>query len=179
MEMNKGDKKVLNKSITILLILVAVFIVVVLVSGKNANKVDNYGEAVTKIPRDTSSSLKQAIVSIDNNLLVARVADSEASREKGLSGTHFLNEKSGMWFVFEEADQHGFWMKDTKIPLDIIWVDSFGTIVHMEENIRPESYPKVYTPPVPAQYVLEVMAGYADRNDIEIGDSIFVTPLES
>ena len=177
--MDKGDKKVLNKSIMVLLIVIVAFVIVLVLAGKKGSKTDGFGGSMTQREQvDTSGNLKQEIINIDNNLLVARVADSEESRKKGLAGTHFLNENSGMWFVFEEADAHGFWMKDMKNPIDIAWVDSFGQIVHMEENLQPETYPQVFTPPVPAQYVLEVSAGYFERNEIEVGDSIFVTPIE-
>ena len=172
--MNSGDKKILNKSIVILLIVVAAFVIVLIIAGKNGTKMDTF---TGNVGQNDISEMKKAIIKIDNKHLVAAVADREETRALGLSGTHFLNEQSGMWFVFEEADKHGFWMKDTKFALDIIWVDSSGKIVHMEENVQPESYPKVFTPPVPAQYVLEVGAGYAERNDIKIGDTINVTPI--
>lgn len=180
--MNTGDRKVMNRAVLVLLIVVAAFVLLLLVAGKNGTKSDDFGQGMTTDTntnkKDPSENLKQAVINIDNNLLVARVADSESARERGMSGTHFLNEQSGMWFVFEEADQHGFWMKDTKFALDIAWVDSFGVIVHMEQNIKPETYPKIFTPPVPAQYVLEVSSGYFERNDIKIGDTIHVTPIK-
>ncbi len=174
--MDKGDRKVLNKSIGVLLIVVAVFVILLLVAGKKGTKVGNFAGNLGQSAQEVANG--QAIVNIGGKQLVAQVADSPAKREKGLSGTNFLNEKSGMLFVFEEVGDHGFWMKDMKIPISIIWTDEFGTIVHIEENVQPESYPKVFTSPVPAKYVLEVSAGYTERNEIEVGDMILVTPIQ-
>jgi uncharacterized membrane protein (UPF0127 family) len=79
-----------------------------------------------------------------------------------------------MWFVFESAGGWAFWMKDTLIPLDIVWVASDGTIVTIAAGVAPESYPKAFGPEAPAQYVLEVPAGFAARHGIAEGDKVVV-----
>ncbi len=168
MEMEKGDKKVLNRSIIILLALVAVFVIVLLIAGKKGTKLDNFAETVTK----------QAIVNINGANLVAAVADTPLERERGLSGTHFLNGSNGMFFVFEEADDHGFWMKDMDKPIDIIWIGENNEVVDIRENVSPDTYPQVFKPSAPAKYVLEVMSGWASQNGIEIGHTIMVTDIE-
>jgi len=100
---------------------------------------------------------------------VELMATPEA-QAKGLSGREGLKENSGMLFVFPKPDYYGFWMKDMKFSIDMIWLDSAGKVVHIERNVAPETYPKVFTPALPANYVLEVIAGFSDQNSLKIGD---------
>lgn len=104
----------------------------------------------------------------------AFVADDDEERAQGLSGREHLNEEDGMLFVFDEAGIYSFWMKDTLIPLDIMWIDDGLKIVHIEKNVRPETYPASYRSPVPARFVLEVNAFFADTFNIKIGDRITI-----
>lgn len=166
--MENTDKKVLNRSIMILLIIVAVFVLLLLFAGKRGTKIENIASTITK----------QAIVYINGQNLVAAVADTPIEREKGLSGTHFINDKNGMFFIFDKADEQGFWMKDMDIPLDIVWINDSNQIVHIEENVSPTTYPKVFKPDVLAKYVLELNAGYVARHDIKIGDTILFTEVK-
>ena len=166
--MEKGDKKVLNRSIMILLGLIALFVIVLLIAGKKGTKLDNFAETVTK----------QAIVNVNGTNLVASVANTPLEHKRGLSGTHSLNGSNGMLFVFEEADEHGFWMKDMDYAIDIVWVDENNQVVDIKENVSPDTYPMVFKPSAPAKYVLEVMAGWVSQNSVEIGDNIMVTDIE-
>lgn len=104
--------------------------------------------------------------------VVAEVADTPAARERGLGGRTHLEEGTGMWFVFDTDGLWPFWMKDTLIPLDIIWVDAAGTIVHIASNVQPSSYPQSFAPATPARYVLEVPAGYTAARGITKGDLV-------
>jgi uncharacterized membrane protein (UPF0127 family) len=61
-------------------------------------------------------------------------------------------------------------MKEMNFPLDMIWIDGEGNIVDITRDATPESYPTVFTPVVPAQYVLEVSGGFSTAHDIHIGD---------
>jgi uncharacterized membrane protein (UPF0127 family) len=81
-----------------------------------------------------------------------------------------LAQNSGMLFVFEDMQQRGFWMKNTKIPLDIMFIDSDGIIVDVKENFQPcttEDCDVYFS--APAQYVLEVNAGFTAENSIYKG----------
>jgi len=100
------------------------------------------------------------------------IADTDYLRNKGLSETSSLASNYGMLFVFPEDDLYGFWMKDMFFPIDIIWIDKNLVIVHIETNVLPETYPKVFFPSVPARYVLELSAGQSDFLKLKIGDSI-------
>lgn len=74
-----------------------------------------------------------------------------------------------MLFVFEKADYHSFWMKDMKFAIDIIWIDEDKKITDITHNATPGTYPEIFKPSLPAKYVLEVMSGWIEKNNIEIG----------
>ena len=63
-------------------------------------------------------------------------------------------------------------MKDTRIPLDMFWIDSDKRIVHIEKNVQPSSFPKSYVSSQSAQYVLETNAGYANEYHISNRDDV-------
>lgn len=75
-----------------------------------------------------------------------------------------------MLFVFAEAEQYSFWMKDMNYPIDIVWIDANRQVVAITENATPESYPLKFTPPVPVKYVLEVRSGWNTRHRVKVGD---------
>ncbi len=100
------------------------------------------------------------------------VADTKESRVAGLSNVDSMQYYDGMLFVFETASTHGFWMKDMRFPLDIIWLDETGKIVHIEEQLSPDTYPRVFKPAQPARYVIELNAGVVAESNIAIGDQI-------
>lgn len=121
----------------------------------------------------TGSGLPRATV-------VAEVADTPQERARGLGGRESLEGGAGMWFVFEEDGLWPFWMKDTLVELDIIWVSADGTIVTIAHGAEPDSYPQSFAPTAPARYVLEVPGGFAARHGIAEGDKIIwqaKTPL--
>lgn len=108
-------------------------------------------------------------VTINGTAIAVTVADSEAERARGLSGKGSLAEGTGMWFVFDRPDYQGIWMKDMRFPIDILWFDEGLKLVHIEENVSPNTYPTVFKPATPAQYVLELPAGSTKLYGFEIG----------
>lgn len=103
-------------------------------------------------------------------MLTAEVADTAAEREQGLQNRTSLDDNAGMLFIFEEADTHSFWMKDTPLSLDILFLSSEKEIVFIEKNTTPLSTTLI-TPTSPVLYVLEVNAGYVEENGLEVGDA--------
>ena len=97
------------------------------------------------------------------------IADTDAERMRGLSGRDALGENAGMFFVFERTGYYGFWMKDMRFPIDIVWIGEDMRVAGITENISPETFPEVFYPPAPAQFVLEVPAGFSRSKDIRIG----------
>lgn len=98
------------------------------------------------------------------------LAITEYERMMGLSGRKNLPANEGLLFVFEEPGIYHFWMKDMNFPIDIIWLDRDLKIVHIQSNARPEDYPKLYEPAAPAVFVLEVVSGFAEKNNLQLGD---------
>ena len=75
-------------------------------------------------------------VCFENNCFDVDIALTESEKEKGLMYVEHLNENKGMLFVFENEGQHSFWMKNTLIPLDILWIDEDLNINHIEKNVQ-------------------------------------------
>jgi uncharacterized membrane protein (UPF0127 family) len=97
----------------------------------------------------------------------AEIVADDATRERGLSGRPSLCSECAMLFVFPDEGKYGFWMKGMRFPLDIVWVDGEGTVVHIERAVLPEST-QVYLPGNPARYVIELNAGAAAK--VRLGD---------
>jgi hypothetical protein len=108
-------------------------------------------------------------VTVGNTSISVEIARTEAAREAGLSGRTSLAPNTGMLFVFESEEVRGFWMKDMRFSLDIIWADASGTIVTILSDVTPQTYPKIFYPSAPATYVLEVPAGFAKSHGIAEG----------
>jgi uncharacterized protein len=97
------------------------------------------------------------------------LALTPAKRELGLMYRNHLDKDSGMLFVFRVSERLHFWMKNTEIPLDMIFANSSHKIVGIVANAEPYSLRSV-GPDANAQYVLEVNGGFCARHGIRIGD---------
>lgn len=111
---------------------------------------------------------------IASTSLRVHVVETPEERRRGLSGRTALAEGEGMLFVFPNAERYGIWMPDMHFAIDIVWLDEEYSVVHVKANATPESYPEVFTPPVPAWYVLEVPAGFTRTHSITVGTRAFV-----
>jgi uncharacterized membrane protein (UPF0127 family) len=112
-------------------------------------------------------------IQIGDQRLSVYVADTDASRELGLSGRNGLLPDEGMLFIFPIEGKFAFWMKDMKFSIDIIWVANDGSVIYIEKNISPDTYPKTFAPTSGlARYVLEVPAGFCDKKNIAIGSKV-------
>ncbi len=100
------------------------------------------------------------------------IADSDAERTQGLSGRKDVPPGSGLLFVFDRPERHGFWMKDMLISIDIIWLADDGTILEIEEAVSPDTYPTPFYPPRPVRYVLETRVGEAKTQGWTVGTRI-------
>ena len=96
------------------------------------------------------------------------LADDPAERSRGLMFRESLAPMSGMFFVYEDEARRAFWMKNTLIPLDMIFADAAGRVV----KVHPEAVPHDETPVPsgqPAQFVLEIAGGLAARLGLAAG----------
>ncbi len=164
------------KSIFLPLIAVAAFITLVglLSQGKFDSILKRNEEANNSNAKVMRSNLK--IIKIENTEIEVEVARTSEERSKGLGGRTSLAENSGMVFVFNQNSTPVFWMKDTKIPLDLIWINDNKIIgidknVPVEEGVADKNLKK-YPAPSAVDYVLEVNAGFSDKNSIKVGQSL-------
>lgn len=105
----------------------------------------------------------------------ASIADTLPTRIKGLSGTPFLPDNVVKLFAFGVPGNHSIWMKDMNYPIDIIWVAKEGNVVHIEEDVSPDTYPESFSSPKQAWYVVEAKAGFVASSSLKIGDKVVVT----
>lgn len=99
------------------------------------------------------------------------IVDDESARAKGLSGREDLCERCGMLFVFDEVGRYGFWMRDMKFDIDILWIRN-GEIVYIEKGVSHEIPEVVYGADVDSNLVLELDSGVVDEFGIEVGDRV-------
>lgn len=112
-------------------------------------------------------------VKIGKQIFLLEIADNEASRSIGLGGRKHIGEYDGMIFIFDRPERHGFWMKDTFLTLDMVWIGRDFKIVSLENDVLPESYPKVFYPSEKSLYTIEFSAGVLEKMNIKIGDRVF------
>lgn len=129
-----------------------------------------------------------AEVRIKNEFFRVEVAETDTARAKGLSGRKKLAVDEGMLFVYADDAERSMWMKNTLIPLDIIWLDSEHRVLFIVENAKPwptgntpngkaevtlgKAEETVMKPPVKAKYVLELYGGRAAEMKLQIGDTV-------
>ena len=116
-----------------------------------------------------------AKVTVEGFVLNADVPVSNELFTKGLAVKNQLKENEAMLFIFDDPAKHPFWMKDMKFPIDIIWLDSDGKVVHIEKNLQPCVSVLIYTkysPNTDSQFVLETVSNFTQRHNISIGTNI-------
>lgn len=152
-------KKVLIPVIAVL-ILIAVYFLYFKKTG-NEPKWVREGE-VTFLSRDTRQQLAKIEV---------ETADNPTDRAQGLMYRSEMNENRGMLFIFEREDMQSFWMKNTILPLDILFINSKGEINTIHSNTVPYSERSLPSKSR-SQFVVEVNAGFCQRHGIKEGDLI-------
>lgn len=129
------------------------------------------------VPAEPAAFQKDAFVKVytpDGRALTAELALTPEARARGLMFREKLLAGQGMLFVFEKEGIYPFWMKNTLLPLDILWLDAGRRVVHIETNVPPcpaDPCPS-YPPSRPALYVLELAAGGAKLYDLKLFDRL-------
>ncbi len=123
--------------------------------------------------------VKKLVITSGNNnhQLEVEVAATDAQRKVGLMNRKSLDENKGMLFIFEKQGYLNFWMKNTLIALDMIFIDESGYIKHVAKKALPcvdqsDQACLLYGSEMPARYVLEVNAGLTDKLGIKTGDKV-------
>ncbi len=102
--------------------------------------------------------------------VVVELARTDEEHERGLMFRERLGRDEGMLFVFQNEGERAFWMKNTLIPLDMIFIDGIGSVV----GIVARAEPLTETPRRggPCRYVLEVAGGWAEERGVKVGDKV-------
>lgn len=107
-------------------------------------------------------------------LIDIEIADTDYDIQTGLMYRNSMEDNQGMLFVFDDVTERSFYMKNTKIPLDLIFIDGNHTIVSFQKNAKPFDESSLPSN-APAKYVLEINAGLVDTWNLSVGDSISFT----
>ena len=122
---------------------------------------------------------QKAQATVGSKTIQVEVVSTAEDQAKGLSGRKSLDENSGMLFDFGDYQARTFWMRDMNFPLDIIWI-SGGKIVGVDKNALPEGEApqKKYHSPGPVDRVLEMNAGWFERNGVMVGQAFSLVEID-
>lgn len=116
-------------------------------------------------------------VEIGGQRYQVEIADDDAERARGLMFRDVLADGNGMLFIHDREEPQAYWMKNTRIPLDILYFDDERRLVAQRRNTPPcsagDACPS-YPSDVPARYVLELNAGEADRLKLQDGAELLL-----
>lgn len=117
-------------------------------------------------PKIASSTV---YMTLGDGIFQASLATNDAQRENGLSDVSELSDGRALLMVFPNEANWGIWMKDMKIPIDIIWLNSDKKVVYVVTNASPKtSADTVFTPKLAAKYVIELPAGTVESKSIKL-----------
>jgi uncharacterized protein len=162
-EIVKSIIKMISISISIIFIIVSAFITLKkieisdnpdLCEGDNTK---NIGLEITPIEINTTNETLNYFL---------EVADTSKERELGLMCRNYLPVNSGMLFVFDSEEKQSFWMKNTLIPLDILFLNDEKKIVSIYQNAEPMRVDLLYRSIIPVKYVIELNGGQVKTNNI-------------
>jgi uncharacterized membrane protein (UPF0127 family) len=125
-------------------------------------------------PMTTVRSNAPAVVLADNSAVEVELAIDDETRAMGLMFRESIAPGRGMLFIHPTVGVYPFWMKNTLIPLDMIWIDENKRIVHIKQHVPPcraDPCPS-YDPAVPSRYVLELGGGQAAVHRVRVGDHV-------
>ncbi|GAA4958907.1 DUF192 domain-containing protein [Algibacter aquimarinus] len=148
-------------------ILILLFTIVILASCKEDKKVIKQTEVSFKKEGELTifkSDSTQVVIDIE-------IADTDFDIQTGLMYRNTMQTKQGMLFVFDDDQPRSFYMKNTRIPLDLIFINSNKKIVSFQKNAKPFDESSLPSN-APAKYVLEINTGLVDSWDISVKDSI-------
>lgn len=142
--------------------------------SKEFDEVGNKNLLEVTILKESSISVSNPPNSIDHVRLYVEVADNQDERAKGLMYRESLAEDKGMLFIFEKEGRGGFWMKNTLIPLDMIFVDKEKKVVAIIKDAEPCKVVNCpsYSPESEYLYVIEVNGGWVEQNQVKVGDVV-------
>lgn len=132
-------------------------------------KLENIFRVILGLPVKQSATIKDINITVE-------LSQNAKQWEKGLSGRVDLGDTDGMLFVFPHYHVPVFWMKEMNFPIDMIWIAG-GKVVDITYEAKVETSDKLptYSPVVPVNMILETRAGWANENNIMVGDELFIS----
>jgi hypothetical protein len=124
--------------------------------------------------RNQSAVPRGWVIFRDGTKVSVEIAATPARRQMGLMFRTHLPSNEGMIFVFDQPGPYAFWMKNTLIPLDMLWLDGGGRVVSIATAVPPcktDPCPN-YPPDANAMYVVEVASGFAKAHGVKVGDAL-------
>jgi uncharacterized membrane protein (UPF0127 family) len=151
-------------------IILAVILILVL------SVIPSYSESLPNtLPNRLKEIPKTDQIRINNEWIEVDIAETDQERAQGLMNRESLEDDHGMLFIFPSPDRYAFWMKNMRIPIDIIWIDKDKRVVDIKSRVPPCG--EVCESMVPAKealYVLELASGSVEDRHIKIGDVISI-----
>ncbi len=162
--------------VTVALVLVALAAIALILPRFFSNE-SNRVQEIEITPQDIGFTRDGELSIFKNDSLIQTIevefAKNDEERALGLMYRSSMDEHQGMWFIFPEEAPRSFYMRNTEIPLDIIYLDKDKKVVSIAKNARP--YDETSLPSEkPAMYVLEINGGLSDKWGIEKGDRMEV-----
>ena len=162
--------------VTVALVLVALAAIALILPRFFSNE-SNRVQEIEITPQEIDFTRDGEVSIFKNDSLIQTIevefAKNDEERALGLMYRSSMDEHQGMWFIFPEEAPRSFYMRNTEIPLDIIYLDKDKKVVSIAKNARP--YDETSLPSEkPAMYVLEINGGLSDKWGIEKGDRMEV-----
>ena len=135
--------------------------------------------ATTEASATPSAPAEPQLLLPDGFKVALEIAASPETRAQGLMYRESILPGRGMLFIFSAPEARGFWMKNTLIPLDMIWIDAGSNVVAIHQNVPPcKADPcPTYDPGTSASYVLELAGGEAAKHGVVVGSKIRLPDL--
>jgi len=157
------------KNILIPILATVFFLILVGLMVKNSDKLKGLFDF---------SSVQKKEITINAKKILVEIAQTDSKRAKGLSDRDSLDQNEGLLFTFDNKNvRPAFWMKDMRFPIDIIWIKE-GKITEIAKSVpvpkkgTADKNLTLYTPKEDIDYVFEVNAGFCDRENIKVGDTV-------
>jgi uncharacterized membrane protein (UPF0127 family) len=122
------------------------------------------------VPASGGQAVRTAQIRIGGVQVTAEIADNQDLRAQGLMHRDSLPQNHGMLFVYGTAEVRSFWMRNTRLPLDIAFIDASGVIINVEQ-MEPQSDQNYYSSG-PMMYALEMVQGWFEANGVGPGDRL-------
>jgi len=127
-------------------------------------------QAGQPLPAGGGQGVRTATIRIGDVEVTAEIADNQELRAQGLMHRDSLAANHGMLFVYGTAEVRSFWMRNTRIPLDIAFIDASNVIINIEQ-MEPQSDQNYYSQG-PMMYALEMVQGWFEANGVGPGDRL-------